>query len=413
MLATTPRVALRSTRALRARPAPIRVRQVRQPRNFRYQSTTSSPPQASGGASGGSNHPLLGGAAGGLVAFLGGYLWYSFSGAKSVVNSVSSAKSYVDTAFKKTTAAAPEPNQAVQWLRETVTSYTRMIPGASIYVDKAFDDLDKIREKHGDEVDKIITKTYNDLKKTTQKGFSMEAATDAWDILQKCLKDIGSLAGDAAQDILDNHPQLKEKVGGRFDQLKQMGDQYGPEAKKQVEDTWKQAQDILKGGFSAETLKKIQDLIQEKTQEIQKYGDQAWQKGIEQAKPILDKQPQLKKLVEENKDKLLKGDLGQLWQKLQEAAKSGNTDDIQKFVKEQTDKVSSSAGGGIEQLLKMIPGGSELAPKLQQLQELSQKHGQEAENLLKGAIEDIKKVLEKKVDEGQELKNKVEKDAKK
>ncbi|KAK5050978.1 hypothetical protein LTR84_003537 [Exophiala bonariae] len=413
MLATTPRVALRSTRALRARPAPIRVRQVRQPRNFRYQSTTSNPSQASGGASGGSSHALLGGAAGGLVAFLGGYLWYSFSGAKSVVNSVSSAKSYVDTAFKKTTAAAPEPNQAVQWLRETVTSYTRMIPGASIYVDKAFDDLDKIREKHGDEVDKIITKTYNDLKKTTQKGFSMEAATDAWDILQNCLKDIGSLAGDAAQDILENHPQLKEKVGGRFDQLKQMGDQYGPEAKKQVEDTWKQAQDILKGGFSAETLKKIQDLIQEKTQEIQKYGDQAWQKGIEQAKPILDKQPQLKKLVEENKDKLLKGDLGQLWQKLQEAAKSGNTDDIQKFIKEQTNKASSSAGGGIEQLLKMIPGGSELAPKLQQLQELSQKHGQEAENLLKGAIEDIKKVLEKKVDEGQQLKNKVEKDAKK
>lgn len=412
MLAATPRVALRSTRALRARSAPIRVRQVRQQRNLRYQSTTSSSSQASGGASGGSNHALLGGAAGGLVAFLGGYLWYSFSGAKSVVNSVSSAKSYVDTAFKKTTAAAPEPNQAVQWLRETVTSYTRMIPGASIYVDKAFDDLDKIREKHGDEVDKIITKTYNDLKKTTQKGFSIEAATDAWDILQKCLKDIGSLAGDAAQDILENHPQLKEKVGGRFDQLKQMGDQYGPEAKKQVEETWSEAQDILKGGFSAETLKKIQDLIQEKTKDLQKYGDQAWQKGIEQAKPILDKQPQLKKLVEENKDKLLKGDLGQLWQKLQEAAKSGNTDDIQKFIKEQTDKVSSSAGGGIEQLLKMIPGGSELAPKLQQLQELSQKHGQEAENLLKSAIEDIKKVLEKKVDEGKELKNKVEKDAK-
>lgn len=347
------------------------------------------------------------------MAFLGGYLWYSFSGAKSVVNSVSSAKSYVDTAFKKTTEAAPEPNQAVKWLRDTVTSYTRMIPGASIYVDKAFDDLDKIREKHGDEVDKIITNTYNELKKTTQKGFSVEAATDAWDILQKCLKRISGLAGDAAQDILENHPQLKEKVGGRFDQLKQMGDQYGPEAKKQVEETWNQASDILKGGFSAETLKKIQDLIQEKTKDLQKYGDQAWQKGIEQAKPILDKQPQLKELVEKNKDKLLQGDLGQLWQKIQEASKSGNTDDITKFIKDQTEKASSKAGGGIDQLLKMIPGGSEIAPKLQQLQELGEKHGKEAENLFKSAIEDIKKVLEKKVEEGQQLKDKVEKDVKK
>lgn len=413
MLATTPRAALRSTRALRARPTPIRARQVRQPRNIRYQSTVSSSAQASGGAGGGSSHALVGGVAGGLVAFLGGYLWYSFSGAKSVVNSVSSAKSYVDTAFKKTTEAAPEPNQAVKWLRDTVTSYTRMIPGASIYVDKAFDDLDKIREKHGDEVDKIISNTYNELKKTTQKGFSVEAATDAWDILQKCLKRISALAGDAAQDILENHPQLKEKVGGRFDQLKQMGDQYGPEAKKQVEDTWNQAQDILKGGFSAETLKKIQDLIQEKTKELQKYGDQAWQKGIEQAKPILDKQPQLKELVEKNKDKLLQGDLGQLWQKIQEASKSGNTDDITKFIKEQTEKASSKAGGGIDQLLKMIPGGSEIAPKLQQLQELGEKHGKEAENLFKSAIEDIKKVLEKKVEEGQQLKDKVEKDVKK
>jgi hypothetical protein len=386
---------------------PIRARQ---PRNLRLQST--APAHTSGEGSGGSSHALLGGVAGGLVAFLGGYMWYSFSGAKSVVNSVHQAKSYADSAFKKTTEAAPQPNQAVQWLRDTVTSYTKMIPGASIYVDKAFDDLDKVREKHGDEVDKIINDTYYDLKDTTQKGFSIDAASDAWDTLQKCFKRIGSLAGDAAQDILENHPQLKEKVGGRFEQLKQMGDEYGPEAKKQVDETWKQTQDILKGGFSAETLKKIQDLIQEKTQELKKYGDQAWQKGIEQAKPILDKQPQLKELVEKNKDKLLQGDLGQLWQKLQEASKSGNTEDIQKFVKEQTDKVSSRAGGGIDQFLKMIPGGAELGPKLQQLQELSQKHGQEAENLLKSAIEDVKKVLEKKVDEGQKLKEKVEKDAK-
>lgn len=329
-----------------------------------------------------------------------------------MVNSVHQAKSYADSAFKKTTAAAPEPSEAVKWLRETVTGYTKMIPGASLYVDKAFDDLDKVHEKHGDEVDKIINDTYKDLKATTQKGFSVEAASDAWDILQDCFKRVASLAGDAAQDILDNHPQLKEKVGGKFEQLKQMGDEYGPEAKKQVDETWKQAQDILKGGFSAGTLKKIQDLVQEKTQELKKYGDQAWQKGIEQAKPLLDKQPELKKLVEENKDKLLQGDLGQLWQKLQEAAKSGNTEDITKFVKDQTDKISSKTGGGIDQFLKMIPGGSELGPKLQQLQELSQKHGEEAEKFLKSAIEDVKKVLEQKVEEGQKLKEKVGKDAK-
>merc|ERR1711939_1293052 len=100
---------------------------------------------------------------------------------------------------------------------------------------------------------------------------------------------------------------------------------------------------------------------------------------------------------ENNKSKLLQGDLGQLWQKLQEAAKSGNTDDVQNFVKEQVNNLSQKAGGG----------------GIEQLQELSQKHGQEAEKLAKSAMEDIKKVLSQKVEEGKKLKEKAEADAKK
>lgn len=37
---------------------------------------------------------------------------------------------------------------------------------------------------------------------------------------------------DAAEDVLENHPQLKEKLGGSADQLKQLGEQIGPKAKK-------------------------------------------------------------------------------------------------------------------------------------------------------------------------------------
>src|SRR5882757_384185 len=80
--------------------------------------------------------------------------------------------------------------------------------------------------------------------------------------------------------------------------------------------------------------------------QLRQYGDQVWQKGMEQAKLLLDKQPQLKKLVEENKQKLLReGDLKQLWQKVSDAAKSGNMDDLQAFVKEQVEKASKSSGG--------------------------------------------------------------------
>jgi len=287
-----------------------------------------------------------------------------------------------------------------------------MIPGASKYVDQAFADIEKVQEKHGDEVNKIINDTYNKLKSASKQGFSMEAVMQAWDILQDCFKDIGKLAGSAGQDIMENHPEIKEKFGGQFQQLQQMGEQYGPEAKKQVDETWNQVRDILAGGIGFSQIQKLQDLVQEKSQQMKKYGDQAWDKGIEQAKPLLDKQPELKKLIDENKDKLLKGNIGQLWTMAQEAMKSGNTDDLQKFVKDQASKASDSAGGGIEQFLKMIPGGSEIAPKLQQLQQLSDKHGQEAEKLIKSAIDDIKGVLSKKVEEGQKLKEQAKSDVK-
>ncbi|KAH0848053.1 hypothetical protein AYO21_03584 [Fonsecaea monophora] len=402
MLGRTPAAALRSGRALRVR-RPIQVPS--QSRTTRFQSTAPAKPTTD--ASSSSSQALLGGLAGGSFAFVLGYMWYQFSGAKTAMNTIHSTKTYVDDTFKKATQNAPEPNQAIQWLKETVQSYTRMIPGASKYVDSAFEDVDKVREKHGDEVDKIVNDTYRKLKDVTKKGFSMEAGVQAWEIIEDCFKRIGSLAASAGQDILDNHPQLKSQFGGRFEQLQQMGEQYGPEAKKAVDETWQQMRDILAGGVSFSTVQKLQDLLQEKSQHLKKYGDQAWQKGMEQAKPLLDKQPQIKKLIEENKSKLLRGDLGQLWQKVQDAAQSGSTDDLQKFVKDQVDKVSESAGGGIEQFLNMMPGGSEIGPKLQQLQELSQKHGQEAEKLVRSAIDDVKKVLSQKVEEGQQLKEKV------
>ncbi|KAL1583370.1 hypothetical protein WHR41_08054 [Cladosporium halotolerans] len=406
MLPATPRMAFRSTRALRLR-QPVRLNQ-RQ--NVRFQSTESA--KQSGG-----NGALAGGLAGGSIALFTGFLFYHFSGARGVVNSIHSAKSTADSAFQSTTKYAPEPGKAIQWLRETVDSYTKFIPGASYYVDRAFDDLEKIRGKHGEEVDAIVRESYDEMKKLTNNGFNADSASKAWEVLQQTFVRIGRLAGDAAEDILDNHPQLKEKVGGKFGQLKQMGEQYGPEAKKQVDETWDEVQKILQSGFSMTAVTKIQKLVQDKSEELKKYGDQAWQKGMEQAKPLLDKSPQVKELVENNKEKLLQGDLGQLWEKIQDATKSGNTDDLQSFVKDQVNKVSKSAGGsggssGIEQLLNMIPGGSDIGGKLQQLQEVGQKHGDEAEKLVKSAVEEIKKVLQSKVEEAEQLKNKAEKDVK-
>lgn len=291
-----------------------------------------------------------------------------------------------------------------------------MIPGASQYVDQAFSDIEKLQKNHGDKVNDIINNTYKELKDVTKSGASMAAATQAWDVLQKCFKQLADLAGDAAEDLINEHPELKEKIGGGYKQLKNMAEQYGPEAKQQAEETYKQVQEVLKGGLSSANIEKARKLVEEKTQELKKYGDKAWDEGLKKAQPVLDKYPDLKETVEKNKDKLLQGDLGSLWSKVQESAKSGNVDDLKKFVQDQVSKAGESASGGmggLENFLNGILGGSgkELSSKFSQLQELSQKHGKEAEDLIKGAFEDVKKVLEKKVEEGKSLKEKVKDNA--
>ena len=333
------------------------------------------------------------------------------------MNTARKAENAFKSYGKQLKESSPEPNEALEWLRSTAKSYAAFIPGAKGYVDSAFDDLDAVRNKHGKEVDNIIKEAYGELKDVSQEGMSVAAVTKAWDILQKHLKRIGDLAGDAASDIINNHPALKEKVGGNMDQLKQMGDKYGPEAKKLVDETWDQISDIVKSGLSTSTIPKIQSLVQEKVQKIQELGGNLWDQGLEKAKPYLDKSPEVKKLVEENMEKLKKqGNVQELYEKVKDAVQSGNTDSLKQYVQNTVKKVgqgSGGGGGGLEKYLNMVPGGGEIIPKLTQLQQIAQEHGEEAEKIAKDTFNEIQQVLQRKVGEAEELAQKAKKKAKK
>ena len=339
------------------------------------------------------------------------------AGAKSIVNTARRTEDALKSYGKQFKESTPDPNVALEWLRSTSKSYAAFIPGAAGYVDSAFDDLDAVRSKHGKEVDSIIKEAYAELKDISQEGMSVTAAQKAWDVLQKHLRRIGDLAGDAASDIMNNHPALKEKVGGSLDQLKQMGDKYGPEAKKQVDETWDQIRDVMKSGVSASTIPKIQNLVQDKMQKIQELGGKVWDQGMEKAKPYLDKSPEVKKLVEENKEKLKKqGNVQELYEKVKDAVQSGNTDSLKRYVQNTVKKVGQSGGGGgggLEKYLNMVPGGGEIIPKLTQLQEIAQEHGEEAEKIAKDTFNEIHEVLQRKVGEAEQLAQKAKKNAKK
>src|ERR1700761_4629935 len=137
----TSRIAVRSSRAFRSlRP------------QVRFQSTTSPSPPTSGA--------LTGAVAGGATAFVLGYGWYWYSGTRSIVTSAQQAQQYMQSTQEKFKTQfqekTPSPNEALRWLRQVSTYYAGFLPGASGFVNTTFDDLDTIRNKHGEEVDKII-----------------------------------------------------------------------------------------------------------------------------------------------------------------------------------------------------------------------------------------------------------------
>jgi cell division septum initiation protein DivIVA len=333
------------------------------------------------------------------------------SGAKTVVNAASATKAEFKRMTDQLQSKAPEPNEAIKWLRSTANSYAAFIPGGRGYVDALFKDLETVQQKHGKEVEKIVNDAYAELKEASQGGLNMQSVASAWGVIEKAASQLKDLAGDSASDILDNHPGVKEKFGGQVEQLKGMADKLGPEAKKEMDDVWNAVSDAVKGGFSASSVTKVKQLIEDKTKKIQQLGDKAWDKGLEQMKPYLDKNPQVKQVIEENAESLKQGNVSEIYEQVKNAVSSGNVDDLKKYVKDAGEKAkNSSFGDSFQKYAKMIPGGSEIFPKLQKLQEVANKRGDEAEKIVKGAYKDIQDVLQKRTEEAEKLAEKAKKD---
>jgi len=403
------------------RSIPRASRAVRVPRQqpIRFQSTTTS--SSTTGSAGSGNSHFGAGVAGGIAGAGLFFAIYSFTPAGRAASKVNKA---AKEAEKKYTAAAqklqentPSADQAIDYIKQFAYSYVGWIPGGRAYVDSAFNDFETVRENHKEEADAIVNDAYKQFQEVAKAGLSLEAVHKAYEVLADISKKIASLGGDAISDILDNHPQLKEKLGGNVDQLKDMGAKYGPEAKKQVDETWKQIQDVLADGFTSSNFEKARKLIEEKVEQVRKLGDEAWKKALEEAKPYLDKNPKVKELVEQNADALKQGNAKELFEKAKKAVESGDLGGLESYVGDAVDKAKSkgsklSESFGLDQYFKMIPDGDQIMPKLKQLREVADKHKDEGERLFKETIEEIKKVLENKAKKAEEIASKAKKEAK-
>ncbi|KXS94153.1 hypothetical protein AC578_7676 [Pseudocercospora eumusae] len=369
----------------------------------------SSTASSGGGGGGGGGSALTGGLIGGGVVFAAGYAYYHFSGAKTVVQKAQSAKQYADQIADQVKAELKElkptdSDNALNEIKRFAQKYATWVPGGKDFIDSSFKDLEDIQKKHGKEVDEVAKKTYDELKEVAnKKGASLEVINDVWQILAKRLQELSSIAGDAGQQILDNHPEAKEKLGGSFDQLKQLGDRLGPEAKKQVDETFKQASNIAKSGFSADSANRIYKLVQDKSEQLKKTADQSWQSGLEQIKPMLEKNPKIKEFVEQNMDTLKQGHVTDAVEKIRSAISNGNTESLERYVKQTKQKADQYTSGGLSNWLSAIGGGSQIMPQLQKLKEAADQKGPEAQQLAKNTIHDISKVLEDRSKQAEEL----------
>jgi len=405
--------------------APRTLRTSRLPQRRLQSTTTSNASQSTN-----SQSHFASGVAGGVVGAALLFGAYSFTPSGRAASKINKAAKEANKKYQQAATTlqknTPSTDDAINAVKNFCYSYVAWVPGGRQYVDAAFKDLESIREKNGDDVDNIVKETYAKFQDIAKSGLSMESASKAYDALAELAQKLGKLAGSAADQILENHPQLKEKVGGPISQLKQMGEEYGPEAKKMVDETWDQVSDVLKGGFSAQNVDKVRKLVEEKTQQLKKFGEQAWQKGLEQAKPYLDKSPKIKELVMNNQDILKRGNATELFKKVKEAAEKGDAGNLEEYVKQAVDKAKSAGGkasssimgsGGMAGLTQLLGGSSsqemssEIKKHVELLGKLVNDHSSEGKKLIEETRNDLKRLLEDKAKKAQGIVDSASKDA--
>jgi len=417
------------TRALPKASAPttaLRQGASRLPRR-RFQSTASG--SSTNGSAEQPSH-FASGIAGGVVGAGLLYGIYYFSPTGKAARKLNYSLKEVDKKYQQIADTlkekTPSTDDAISKLKEVCNSYAGWIPGGKHYVDKTFEDLEAVRDNNREEVDKLVSDMYKRLQDITKAGLSFEALEKAYAAISELGSRLASMAGNSADAILERHPELKEKVGGSIDQLKHLGDQYGPEAKKMANETWDQVKDIMKSGFSLEAANKVRKLVDEKTQEIKKIGDKAWKEGLEQAKPYLEKNDKIKKLIEENSDALKQGNAGQLFEQVKKAAESGDFGKLEDYVKSATEKAKSAGGSALSSGSSMLGGGGTFAAlshfmggqggkikeNLEVLSKVVESKSKDGENLLKETKEDLKKLLEEKARKAQKIAEEAQAEAK-
>ena len=308
---------------------------------------------------------------------LKGYAWYHFSGTKQTVQTANAAHDYYQKTKASIAEKAPKnPNEILDFLRTVTKQYAAILPGASKYVDETFDAIDHLHDTHGEEFERVLQATYDDvtdvLKEVKDKGLQgMDAATAGklMNIVTKRVSEMNELGkkvgGDAVGKLEQRFPQVASTLGASWGELKGLAERSGPEAKKLVDDTVKQIQDIMSNSKNTpDALNRARKLAQEKAQQVK---ETIWST----AEKEVESNPELKKLLNDNKNTFIAagsslGSLGEVIEHVKQAAKNGGDKEkikeLGEFIKGKAKESEGRGWEGLQSWVKSMPGGEEVSP---------------------------------------------------
>jgi hypothetical protein len=132
----------------------------------------------------------------------------------------------------------------------------------------------------------------------------------------------------------DEDYPLKDRLIDSFYQLQQMREQYGPDVKKEVDETLQRAGEILDGGWNEENVKKAAKLLAEKLTLYVELRDLAFRRAMEQLKPYVAKNTVIREWVQNHKDVLKKRSPDEVVEKIKSASASGDVGELERYAQD-------------------------------------------------------------------------------
>lgn len=126
----------------------------------------------------------------------------------------------------KLLSATPNLKDSLGLLKHAAKTYAGAIPGAAGIIDSSFDQLEKLSEEHGEQLNEVFQSSFKELKEAIGDG--KDGGEKVVKALQGTLKKVqglvGEKGGEAMKKILEKYPDLEKVVGKGSKELQELGD---------------------------------------------------------------------------------------------------------------------------------------------------------------------------------------------